>query len=95
MTRPSDAARVRKWLRVTLAGPLPPVIAVAIVCGAVTWMPEGVAGINHLALPMIAFPAVWAGLFFHACLDRRLARAYAIHGTLLAVNVALIAPSVA
>ncbi len=38
------------------------------------WLPRGAAGIDHIVLPLLLLPAVWALLFFHAVLDRNLAR---------------------
>lgn len=89
---PDAAARGRFRWRALLAGPLVLVTSVAVVCGGALWLPAGSGGIDHLVLPLILFPVVWTGLFFHACLDRRLLRAWAIQGVLLLVNAALILP---
>jgi hypothetical protein len=86
------AQRGRFWWRVLLAGPVVALTSFAMLCGGSLWLPEGAAGIDHLALPLVLFPAIWAGLFFHACLDRRLMRAFAVHAVLLLANAALFLP---
>jgi hypothetical protein len=83
------------WWRILLAGPVVALTSFAMLCGGTQWMPAGAAGIDHLALPLVLFPAIWAALFFHACLERRLARAYAVHGVLLLANAALVLPRIA
>lgn len=92
---PHAAARARFRWRALLAGPLVLATSIAVVCGGALWLPAGSGGVDHLVLPLIVFPVVWTGLFFHACLDRRLLRAYAIQGALLLANAALILPRVA
>lgn len=82
----------KNWSRVLLAGPVATATSIAIMAGAALWLPRGAEGIDHLLLPLVLFPAIWTLLFFHACLDRKLVRAYAIQGALLLVNTALIAP---
>lgn len=82
----------RTILRVVLAGPLVLITSIVTVSGSALWLPAGAAGINHLMLPPFLFPAVLAVLFLHACLDRKLARAYAIHLALLSVGAFLIIP---
>src|SRR5262245_25221859 len=67
----------RRWqtvARVVLAGPIAVVLSVMVVAGMPLWLPRGAAGIDHIVLPLILLPAVWGALFFHAVLDRSLAR---------------------
>jgi hypothetical protein len=64
--------------------------SLATMCGGALWIPGGAAAINHLALPLVLFPAILAVLFFHACLDRSLARISAVQCALLLVNIVLI-----
>ena len=45
-----------------------------VFAGMPLWLPRGAAGIDHIILPLILLPAVWAVLFFYAVLDRSLAR---------------------
>ncbi|RJF90612.1 hypothetical protein [Sphingomonas cavernae] len=81
----------RKWCRILFAGPGAVIIAIVIMAGMTLWLPRGVAGIDNLVLPLVLVPLIWAGLFFHACLDPRLGRVaivalglFAIHGGLVA-----------
>ncbi|MEM9684902.1 MAG: hypothetical protein AAF942_16645, partial [Pseudomonadota bacterium] len=53
------------------------------------WFPEGAAGIDHLMMPLLLFPAIWAGAFFYACLTGNLARASVILIGLLLINGAV------
>jgi hypothetical protein len=58
--------RPRRWLRVLLAGPLVILTSVTVTAGGALWLPKGAAEIDHLMLPILLFPAIWAALFFHA-----------------------------
>lgn len=69
-----------------LAGPLAFACAALVMCGAALWVPRGPAQIDNIVLPIVLFPALWAGIFFYSCLDRRLARAYATVGLLCVVH---------
>lgn len=77
-----------------LAGPLAFTCAALVMCGAALWVPKGPAQIDNIVLPIVLFPAVWAGVFFYSCLDRRLVRAYAMvtllgvaHGAAIAAHL--------
>jgi hypothetical protein len=52
------------WLRVLLAGPLVILTSVVVMLGGALWLPQGAAEIDHLMLPIVLFPAIWAVLFF-------------------------------
>lgn len=78
------------WWRTLLAGPAVCLTSLAALCGGALWVPQGAAAINHLALPLVLFPAILAALFFHACLDRSLIRVAAVQGSLLLLNALLI-----
>ncbi|SEQ19733.1 hypothetical protein SAMN04488038_104252 [Solimonas aquatica] len=71
-------SRAPLWPRWLLAGPLAALCAALIMAGGALWLPRGAAGIDNLVLPILAFPAIWAVLFFYACLTRHLRRAYAL-----------------
>lgn len=81
----------RKWLRIFFAGPGAVIVAVAIMAGSTLWLPRGAAGIDNLVLPLVLAPLIWAGLFFHACLDSRLARVAFVAIGLLAIHGGLVA----
>lgn len=73
-------------LRWVLAGPVALMVAFVVMAAMPLWFPEGVAGIDHLILPLILFPAIWAAAFFYACLAENLGRAGVILSGLLLVN---------
>lgn len=79
------------WSRVALAGPVVFICASLVMAGGALWLPKGRAQIDNLVLPILLFPAIWAALFFYACLDRRLGRAWAVIGGLSLLHAALIA----
>lgn len=83
--------RGRRWLRIGFAGPGAVIISVVVMAGMALWLPGGSAGIDNLVLPLILFPLIWAGLFFHACLDSRLMRVAAVALGLCAVHAGLVA----
>lgn len=83
--------RLRPWLRGVLAGPVALIAACLVMAGGAVWLPAGVAKVNNLVLPVVLFPLLWTATFLYACLDKKLARAYAVMGALSAVNAALIA----
>ena len=74
---------VARWI---LAGPLALAVAFAFMAAMPLWFPEGVAGVDHLILPLILFPAIWAAAFFYACLAENLGRASVILMGLLLLN---------
>ncbi len=65
---------IRKWIRIGFAGPGAAIVSLVAMAGMALWLPGGVAGIDNLVMPLILFPLIWALLFFHACLDRKLGR---------------------
>lgn len=82
---------IRKWLRIGFAGPGAIMIALVIMAGMTLWLPRGAAGIDNLVLPLVLAPLIWAALFFHACLDRKLGRVATVAIGLLALHAGLIA----
>ncbi|WP_150293163.1 hypothetical protein [Sphingobium estronivorans] len=82
---------LRKWIRLFLAGPGAVFVSLVIMGGMPLWLPRGAAGVDNLVLPLILVPLIWAALFFHACLDRRLARVAIVAGVLFLVHGGLIA----
>jgi hypothetical protein len=89
----SSPARNRRafWSRIALAGPVVFICAALVMCGGALWLPKGTAQIDNIVMPIVLFPAIWAALFFYACLDRRLGRAWGVIGSLSAIHVAAIA----
>ena len=76
--------------RVTLAGPITVLLSAMTFAGMPLWLPRGAAGIDHIILPLILLPAVWAMLFFHAVLDRSLARVAIVALVIGAANAAML-----
>lgn len=81
----------QRWLRVALAGPGAVIVALVVMAGMALWLPGGAAGIDNLVLPLVLAPLIWAALFFHACLDRKLGRVAIIAFALFIVHAGLIA----
>ena len=73
-------------LRWVLAGPVALALAYLVMAAMPLWFPEGAAGIDHLVLPLILFPAIWAAAFFYACLTENPGRAGVVLMGLLLVN---------
>lgn len=78
-------ATVLRWI---LAGPVALTVAYVVMAAMPLWFPEGAAGIDHLILPLILFPAIWAAAFFYACLAEDLGRASVVLIGLLLINAA-------
>ena len=80
----------RKWTRIAFAGPGAVIVTIAMIAGMALWLPGGTAGIDNLVLPLVLMPLIWAALFFHACLDRRLGRVALVSLGLLAVHAGFV-----
>ena len=87
---PARPSRRRAWLRGLLAGPLALLAALLTMMGGALWLPEGSAGLDHLVLPVVFFPVLWAAWFLYACLDPRLGRGFAIVVGATALQLGLI-----
>jgi len=85
------AHRWRSWARFVLAGPLAIAATLVILAGLPLWLPGGTAGIDNLVIPLVLAPLIWAGLFFHACLDHSLLRIVAVATLLMAIHSGLVA----
>lgn len=80
----------RKWIRIAFAGPGAVIVAIVVMAGMSLWLPRGAAGIDNLVVPLVLVPLIWAGLFFHACLDAKLWRVAVVAIGLLLVHGALV-----
>lgn len=87
------SSHARTGWRVVLAGPLALIATCAAVLGGAVWLPPGPAQVDNLVLPVVLFPLLWAAVFLYACVEPRLLRGYAIVGTLILVNLALVIAS--
>ncbi|SFR85352.1 hypothetical protein [Sphingomonas jatrophae] len=80
-----------RWARILLAGPGAVLVALVVMAGMTRWVPPGPAGIDNLVVPLVLVPLIWAALFFHACLDRSIARVAIVAFGLLALHGGLVA----
>jgi len=87
------SSAARRWTRILFAAPGAVIVAIVVMAGMTRWVPGGAADIDNLVLPLVLAPLIWVALFFHACLDRRLARVAIValglaftHGALVAYN---------
>src|SRR3546814_13350734 len=85
------AASCRWWEGFGVGGPVAILVALTLLAGMPLGLPGGAAGIDNLAVPLVLAPLIWAGLFFHACLDRSLARVALVAGVLFLVHGGLVA----
>ena len=76
--------------RIILAGPATIIVGLLVVGCMPVWFPKGAAGIDHIALPIIMMPGIWAVLFFHAVLDRSLLRVTVVAVGLASLSVAML-----
>lgn len=81
----------RGWTRIMLAGPAAVIVAIVVMAGMPLWLPGGAAGIDNLVVPLVLAPLIWAALFFHACLDRNLARVALVAAALFLLHGGLVA----
>ena len=93
LTKSSSIPRARRWqtaARVTLAGPVTVLLSALVFAGMPLWLPRGAAGIDHIMLPLLLLPAVWAALFFYAVLDRSLVRVALVALAIGSVHAAML-----
>jgi hypothetical protein len=81
----------QKWARIVLAGPVAVLVALVVLAGMPLWLPGGAAGIDNLVVPLVLAPLIWAGLFFHACLDTSLRRVALVAAALFLLHGGLVA----
>ena len=86
-----SGSRTQTTLRLLLAGPWTLLAAFVVMAGMATWLPPGEAEVNNLVLPLLLFPLIWAALFFHACLARRLRAAAGVSFAAVGASAALLA----
>lgn len=68
-------ARELPWGRIILAGPWTLLASFIVMASLATWLPPGAAQVDNLIVPLVLYPAIWAVLFFHAILRKKLVRA--------------------
>jgi len=65
--------------------------ALVVIAGASKWLPPGDAGIDHIVVPIIAFPAVWITFALTLYGTERPRRAWAVAGGIVLLHLLLIA----
>ena len=80
-----------KFPRFWLAGPAAFLLAVMVMLGMSIWFPKGAAELDNLVLPMIAFPLIWAVMFFYAYLNHSIKRIGLVFAAVAVVHIALLA----
>lgn len=85
----TSAPRLPLHAAASLLGAL--VLALVVTSGASLWLPAGLAGIDHIVVPIVAFPVVWVVFALVLYADPRRGRAWTLVGGLTAVHVLLIA----
>lgn len=93
-----DHAKTAAWfdthavrLRWILAGPGALIGSILVLAAAPAVLPAGAAGLNHITLPALAHPLIWAALFFYACLEGDLRRACRVFGGVFVASIVAIA----
>ena len=89
MATKRDSKR-RNAARILIAGPLALIAAVLAMAATPLWAPSTEGGVNHIALPIILFPAYWAVICLYAVIDGRLLRSAAVLGLSIVGNGFLI-----
>lgn len=76
-TKWAVSERALRWV---LAGPVALLLSILLMASLPLVLPAGAGGVNHLVLPVLAFPLIWAILIVLAVAARnvwRLTRIYA------------------
>lgn len=88
--RAVTAPRIALVLRWIMAGPLTLVAAAVTMASMPLWLPAGAAGIDNLIIPLLLFPALWAGYFLYSLMEAKPVRGIIVIAALIAVNAAVI-----
>lgn len=62
-------------LRFWLAGPVTLIVSILTMASMSLFLPKGKAEIDHLVIPVVIFPLIWATLFFYTVLEKNSKRA--------------------
>ena len=79
--------RLVRWV---LCGPVVFFATVLVMMGMAFWLPAGAAGVDHIALPVLLFPLIWAGLFFYALIEDNPLRAVSVLTGLIVLHLGLL-----
>lgn len=84
-----------KSTRFWLAGPVALLLSICFMASMSLWLPAGEAGIDHLVVPIVLFPFLWAAAFFYAVLDLNTKRAAVLMLVALLISAGLVIASIA
>lgn len=73
-------------VRSFVAGPMTIAGAIVVMAAMPLWFPPGIAGIDHLILPILLLPGIWAALFFHAILAANVWTALWVQLAIILIN---------
>ncbi|MEM9011159.1 MAG: hypothetical protein AAGE18_08035 [Pseudomonadota bacterium] len=77
-----------RWI---LGGPGALILAVMVTSAMPVWFPAGAAQLNHIAFPILLFPAIWAVPFFYVALEGNMVRCTLVMGAAILAHGLLIA----
>lgn len=86
--------RYLRSCRFWLAGPVTLIVSIFIMAAMSLWLPQGKAGIDHLVVPLILFPLIWAAVFFYVILEKRMKRAGIVMALLFLLNALAVVGSI-
>lgn len=90
LSSPSLAGRIEKYPRLwrwILAGPMGFVLSVLTMATLPLVLPSGAGGINHILMPVLFFPLIWAGYILWPLVADRIARCAAWYFALLLISL--------
>lgn len=80
--------------RFWLAGPVTLIVAVFVMAAMSLWLPQGLAGIDHLLVPLVLFPLIWTVIFFYVILENNIKRAWLVMMLIFAINALPVVASI-
>ncbi|MEM6480557.1 MAG: hypothetical protein AAF922_13600 [Pseudomonadota bacterium] len=83
--------RTTRWI---LCGPVALIVTLLVMMGMAHWWPPGIARIDNIAMPVVLFPLIWAGVFFYALAEDKLARASLVLAVLALGHIGLLLTSI-
>jgi hypothetical protein len=76
---------------VAVTGPLAFVAAFLAMAATPLWAPSGAAGIDHIVVPIVLFPAYWVTACLYGVIDGHLGRAASVLAAVALGSAVLIA----
>lgn len=80
--------------RFWLAAPVTLIVSVLMMAAMSLWLPQGHAEVNHLVIPLVLFPFIWAAVFFYVVLEVKKVRLYWVMLLLFLINGGLVLSSI-